>query len=90
MADIRATRPASRDSRESTENASPGFIYAFRYGHHDMLKIGNSYDPHRNPDTVKIMPFRLLTPGGLGTHAPCLFPISIAILPMMSLGPVGD
>src|SRR5882672_12261157 len=41
---VRLSAPTNRDFRDGGESASPGFIYAFRYGRHNMWKIGNSYD----------------------------------------------
>ncbi len=52
MAAVRASGTASPDSRHFDESPNAGFIYAFRYGRHDMWKIGNSYDPHRNLDAI--------------------------------------
>jgi hypothetical protein len=51
LTDVRSSAAISLDSHTS-ESTSPGFVYAFRYGRHDMWKIGNSYDPDRNLDAL--------------------------------------
>jgi hypothetical protein len=52
MTDVRSSLTTPSDSHNPSESTSAGFIYAFRYGQHNMWKIGNSYDPNRSLDAM--------------------------------------